>query len=99
MSGVVGTGAPERRREGWEISVWLGAVSVGCWLCCPFWSLVSVVALPAGLAGLVRCAVEHRAGRARGRVLAGGLLSLVGTAAAVAWLVFLGTHPDLPVQG
>ncbi|MFI9245490.1 hypothetical protein ACIGXF_23580 [Streptomyces sp. NPDC053086] len=74
-------------------------MSAGCWLCCPFWALVSVVALPAGPAGLVRCVVEHRAGRARGRVVAGGLLSLVGTAAAVAHPVFLGTHPDLPVQG
>ncbi|MFF5534642.1 hypothetical protein ACFY71_19525 [Streptomyces cinerochromogenes] len=89
----------EEPRQGAEIAVWLGAVSVGCWLCCPFWALVSCVALPAGLAGLVRCVIEHRAGGGRARAVAGGVLSLLGTAAAVAYLAYLATHPELPVQG
>ncbi|MET9447360.1 hypothetical protein [Streptomyces cinerochromogenes] len=35
----------------------------------------------------------------RARAVAGGVLSLLGTAAAVAYLVYLAAHPELPVQG
>ncbi|WP_416485623.1 DUF5958 family protein [Streptomyces sp. CL12] len=69
----------------------------------PFWALVSFGALPFALVGLVRAWVEYRAsraGRASGRrALVGGGLSLLGATAAVAYLVFLARHPELPVQG
>ncbi|MEV5433693.1 hypothetical protein [Streptomyces sp. NPDC052701] len=95
--------AQDRTRDVAELAVWLGGVSVACWLCCPFWTLISFLALPAGLAGLVRSAIEYRAsahGRtSRTRAAAGGALSLMGTGAAIAYLVFVAGRPDLPVQG
>ncbi|MET7886089.1 hypothetical protein [Streptomyces avermitilis] len=100
---MTSVGAPDETREAAELAVWFGGVSVACWFCCPFWMLVCFLALPMGLAGLVRARVEYRAstqGRAsRPRAVAGGVLSLLGAAAAVAYLIFLGTHPDLPAQG
>ncbi|MFD6552229.1 hypothetical protein [Streptomyces sp. NPDC058398] len=95
-------GAPDETREKAELAVWFGGASVACWFCCPFWILVSLVALPLALAGVVRAFVEHhasKAGRANGtRALVGGALSLLGAAAAITYIVFLATHPDLPVQ-
>lgn len=89
-----------RRRE---LAVYFGGVSVGCWFCCPFWLLVWILALPAGLAGLTLAVLEYRAARrelrAVARAVVSGVLSLVGTAAAIAYLIFVITHPDLPVQG
>ncbi|MEU6465164.1 hypothetical protein [Streptomyces sp. NPDC046976] len=86
-----------------EVAVWFGGASLVWWFCCPFWALVSFGALPFALIGLVRAWVEHRAsraGRASGRrALVGGGLSLLGATAAIAYLVFLARHPELPVQG
>ncbi|MHA5050737.1 hypothetical protein [Streptomyces sp. SD15] len=100
---MASVGSPDETREGAELAVWFGGLSVACWFCCPFWMLVWFLALPMGLAGLVRARVEYRAsthGRAsRRRAVVGGALSLLGTAAAVAYLIFLATHPDLPAQG
>ncbi|MYX29745.1 hypothetical protein GTY75_24425 [Streptomyces sp. SID8381] len=99
---MTGVAASREGRETAELAVWFGGASLGCWLCCPFWALVAFVALPLALAGLVRARVEHRAARearaSRARALTGGALSLLGAAAAIAYLVFLATHPDLPVQ-
>jgi len=99
---MTSVGSSDETRGGLELAVWFGGVSVACWFCCPFWMLVWFFALPMGLAGLVRSFVECRAsthGRAsRSRAVAGGVLSLLGAAAAVAYLIFLGTHPDLPIQ-
>lgn len=79
-----------------------GAVSVGFWFCCPFWMLVWFVALPLGLTGLVRGVIEYRAasrlGASRAQPLTGLALSAVGTTAAIAYMIFLLTHPDLPIQ-
>ncbi|WP_306184780.1 MULTISPECIES: hypothetical protein [unclassified Streptomyces] len=94
---------PETTRKKRELAVWFGGASLACWFCCPFWILVSFVALPMALTGLVRACVEYRAaksGRASGpRAVAGGVLSLLGAAAAIAYMIFLSTHPDIPVQG
>jgi hypothetical protein len=93
---------PDAPRRRGEFAVWFGGASVACWFCCPFWALVSVLALPMALVGLARACVEYRAsaqGRAdTSRAVVGGALSLLGGAAAVAYLIFLATHPDLPVQ-
>ncbi|MFJ7592238.1 hypothetical protein ACIQZO_33710 [Streptomyces sp. NPDC097617] len=84
-------------------AVVLGGASVAFWFCCPFWMLVWMLALPLGLAGLVRGSIEYRAasrnGTSRDQPLTALLLSSVGTAAAVAYMIFLATHPDLPIQG
>ncbi|MFD3331259.1 hypothetical protein ACFWV1_01145 [Streptomyces sp. NPDC058700] len=84
-------------------SVVFGAASVAFWFCCPFWMLVWVLALPLGLTGLVLGALEHRAasrqGVSRAQPLTGLALSSVGTAAAVAYMLFVFTHPELPIQG
>ncbi|MFF3511327.1 hypothetical protein [Streptomyces sp. NPDC002573] len=52
--------------------------------------------------GVVRAYIEYRAskdGRAsRSRAVTGGVLSLLGATAAIAQLIFLALHPDLPVQ-
>ncbi|GGJ16241.1 hypothetical protein [Streptomyces brasiliensis] len=89
--------------RGKELAVWFGGASVGVWLCCPFWTLTCFVALPLGLIGLVCARIEYLEaldGRAhRRRAVTGGVLSLVGTAAAIVYLVFLVSHPDLPAQG
>jgi hypothetical protein len=96
------TDAPDEPRQTGEFAVFLGGASVACWFCCPFWILVSVAALPLALAGLARAWVEYRAseqGRAnRPRAVVGGALSLLGAAAAVAYLIFTATHPDLLIQ-
>ncbi|MFI9646530.1 hypothetical protein ACIHAA_09585 [Streptomyces sp. NPDC052040] len=77
-------------------------MSVGSWFCCPFWALVSYFTLPLALVGLVLACVEYRASRSdrasRPRALVGGALSLLGTAASIAYVIFLGLHPELPVQ-
>ncbi|MFE6521084.1 hypothetical protein [Streptomyces sp. NPDC057794] len=94
--------APHDTHEVMELAVWFGGASVACWFCCPFWALVCFLALPLALAGLVRACVEFRSsahGRAsRRRAAAGGALSLLGGAAALTYILFLATHPDLPVQ-
>ncbi|MEW2753364.1 hypothetical protein AB0944_12120 [Streptomyces sp. NPDC048399] len=95
-------GTPDETREKAELAVWFGGASLACWFCCPFWILVSLVALPLALVGLARAFVEHRAskaGRANGtRALVGAVLSLLGAAAAITYMIFLANHPDLPVQ-
>lgn len=74
-----------------------------CWFCCPFWMIVWPLALPIGLTGVVRGVIECRAashrGVSRARPLTGLVLAVVGTAAAVAYMIFVFTHPDLPIQG
>ncbi len=99
---MTSVGASDETREVKELAVWFGGTSVACWFCCPFWTLVCYLALPMALVGLVRAYVEHQAslhGRAsRSRAVAGGVLSLLGGAAAIAYMIFLATHPDLPVQ-
>ncbi|MCP9958150.1 MULTISPECIES: hypothetical protein [Streptomyces] len=83
-------------------SVVFGAASVAFWFCCPFWMLVWALALPLGFTGLVLGAVEYRAaarqGVSRAQPLAGLALSSLGTAAAVAYALFVSAHPDLPIQ-
>ncbi|NEY36879.1 hypothetical protein GTU99_32885 [Streptomyces sp. PRKS01-65] len=95
--------APDETRGKAELAVWFGGASLAPWLCCPFWALVCFVALPLALAGLVRARVEYRASRtgraSRPRAVAGGALSLLGAAAAITYLIFLSSNPDLPVQG
>ena len=95
--------APDETREQAELAIWLGGASTACWLCCPFWILVSYVALPVALAGVVRAYVEYQAsksGRAsRPRAIAGAVLSVLGATAAITYLTFLANHPELPVQG
>ncbi|WP_327422653.1 hypothetical protein OG763_22625 [Streptomyces sp. NBC_01230] len=86
-----------------SLAVAFGGGSVAFWFCCPFWMLVWLLALPLGLTGLVRGCIEYRAasrrGTSRARPLVGLVLSFLGTSAAVAYLIFLLTHPDLPIQG
>ncbi|MFD8304880.1 hypothetical protein ACFV29_21410 [Streptomyces sp. NPDC059690] len=100
---MISVGTPDETQEKAELAVWFGGASLAFWFCCPFWILVGFVALPLALVGLVRAFVEYRAsksGRAnRTRAVAGGMLSLLGAAAAIAYMIFLATHPDLPVQG
>ncbi|MFG3304507.1 hypothetical protein [Streptomyces wuyuanensis] len=83
-------------------AVAFGGASVAFWFCCPFWMLVWLLALPLGLAGLVRGVIEFRAatrlGHSRGEPLAALVLSAIGTAAAIVYLAFVFTHPDLPIQ-
>ncbi|GAB2735203.1 hypothetical protein [Streptomyces bullii] len=94
--------ACDETRERPGLAVWCGGASLACWICCPLWALVAFLALPLGLTGLTRAWLEYRSsadGRtSRPRAVTGAALSLLGTAAAVAYLVFLGTHPHLPVQ-
>ncbi|MFF4541171.1 hypothetical protein [Streptomyces aureus] len=96
-------GTSDETREKAELAVWFGGASLACWICCPFWVLVSFVALPLALVGLVRAFVEYRASKSGGaggtRALVGAALSLLGAAAAITYMLFLATHPDLPVQG
>lgn len=74
-----------------------------CWFCCPFWMVVWPLALPIGLAGVVRgfieCRAASRQGVSRAQPLIGLALAAVGTAAAVVYMIFVFTHPDLPIQG
>ncbi|MFE3494495.1 hypothetical protein ACFXOM_26670 [Streptomyces sp. NPDC059169] len=85
-----------------SLAVVFGGASVAFWFCCPFWMLVWVLALPLGLAGLVRGSIEYRAASRQSaslsQPLTGLALSLVGTAAAVAYMIFVFTHPDLLIQ-
>lgn len=85
-----------------SVAVRLGGASVAPWFCCPFWMIVWVVALPLGIAGLVRGVIEFRAasrlGHDRGAPLTALVLSAVGTTAAVLYMVFVFTHPDLLIQ-
>jgi hypothetical protein len=100
---MTSVGVPDETRQRAELAVWFGGASLACWLCCPFWSLVCFITLPLAVVGLVRARIEYQASRSGGtsgpRAVVGGVLSLLGTAAAIAYLVFLATHPDLPVQG
>jgi hypothetical protein len=100
---MTSVGASDETRERAELAVGFGGASLTCWLCCPFWALVCFIALPLGLVGLVRACVEYRAsksGRAsRPRAVVGAALSLLGAMAAIAYMIFLASHPDLPVQG
>ncbi|ALV38859.1 hypothetical protein [Streptomyces sp. CdTB01] len=86
-----------------ELAVWFGGASMACRFCCPLWMLVCFIALPLALVGLVRACVEYRASKAgrasRPRAVVGAVLSLLGATAAVAYMIFLANHPDLPVQG
>jgi hypothetical protein len=95
---VTGT---ETERPSKRSAVVLGGVSVAFWFCCPFWMLTWLLALPAGLAGLVLGCLQYRAasreGLNRTGPVAGMVLGAVGTAAAVAYLAFLVTHPDLDI--
>jgi hypothetical protein len=65
--------------------------------------LVCFIALPLAVVGLVRACIEYAASRSgrtsRPRAVVGGALSLLGATAAIAYMIFLATHPDLPVQG
>ncbi|MGA4799117.1 hypothetical protein [Streptomyces lavendulocolor] len=80
----------------------LGALSVASWFCCPFWILVSALTLPLGLAGLVRGCWELRTASTphtgRARPLTALALSTAGTLASVAYLTYVLTHPELPIQ-
>ncbi|MEV6022037.1 hypothetical protein [Streptomyces sp. NPDC052036] len=100
---MISPGAPDETHDVSELAVWFGGASVTCWFCCPFWMLVWFVSLPLALVGLVRAYIEYRASKlgrtSRSRAVLGGVLSLVGAAAAIAYVVFLALHPDLPVQG
>ncbi|WP_328837259.1 hypothetical protein [Streptomyces europaeiscabiei] len=100
---MTSVGAPGETQEMKELAVWFGGASVACWFCCPFWILVCFLTLPMALVGLVRAYLEYQAsahGRAsRSRAVVGGVLSLLGGTAAIAYMIFLATHPDLPVQG
>ncbi|WP_406452445.1 hypothetical protein OG782_18840 [Streptomyces sp. NBC_00876] len=84
-------------------AVAFGGASVAFWFCCPFWMLVWVLALPLGVTGLVRGVIEYRAasrgGGSRTQPLIALVLSSLGTVAALAYMVFVFTHPELPVQG
>ncbi|WP_435227461.1 hypothetical protein [Streptomyces sp. Tue6028] len=95
--------APDETRARAELAVWFGGASIACWLCCPFWILVCFISLPLALVGLVSAYVEFRASRlgraSRPRAVVGGVLSLLGATMAIAYMIFLATHPDLPVQG
>ncbi|MFE2019384.1 hypothetical protein ACFW9O_15275 [Streptomyces sp. NPDC059499] len=86
-----------------RLAVVFGGASVACWFCCPFWMMVWAFALPMGLTGVVRGFIEWRAasreGVGRAEPLIGLALATVGTAAAVAYMIFVFTHPDLPIQG
>ncbi|URM91541.1 hypothetical protein LUW75_17920 [Streptomyces sp. MRC013] len=79
-----------------------GGLSVAFWFCCPFWVLVWLLALPLGLTGLVRGCVElrtaSRLNTSRTAPVTALVLSALGTGAAVAYVVFVFTHPDLPIQ-
>lgn len=80
-----------------DLAVWFGGMSVACWCCCPFWLLVWVFALPMGIAGLVRGITEYRAAArtqaSKSRAVAGTVLSLIGSGAAVAYVIFVVTEP------
>ncbi|NDZ60162.1 hypothetical protein [Streptomyces anulatus] len=94
------TGDRPRRTN---LAVPFGAASVALWFCCPFWMLVWLLALPLGLTGLVRGVIEYRAASRQDtshtQPLIGLALSTVGAVAAVAYMIFVSTHPDLPIQG
>lgn len=64
--------------------------------------LVWLLALPLGVTGLVRGSIEcrdaARRSESRTRPLTGLVLSALGTAAAVAYMIFVFTHPDVSIQ-
>ncbi|GAB2806303.1 hypothetical protein GCM10027073_43780 [Streptomyces chlorus] len=68
----------------------------------PVWTVVCFLALPLALVGLVRACVEYRAsvrGRtSRPHAVVGGVLSLPGATAAILYMVFPATRPDLALQ-
>jgi hypothetical protein len=80
-----------------DLAVWFGGMSVAFWCCCPLWLLVWVFALPMGMAGLVRGITEYRAAAraqaSRSRAVAGIVLGLIGSAAAVAYMILVVTDP------
>ncbi|MFJ6630845.1 hypothetical protein ACIQMR_05435 [Streptomyces sp. NPDC091376] len=85
-----------------SLAVVFGEASVAFWFCCPFWMLVWALALPLGLTGLVRGFIEYRAATrhsaSRSQPPSGLALSFVGTMAAVTYMIFVFTHPDLLIQ-
>ncbi|WP_371624619.1 hypothetical protein OG245_18520 [Streptomyces sp. NBC_01116] len=90
------------RPEQTSLAVAFGGASVALWFCCPFWMLVWLLALPLGLTGIVRGVIEYRAASrhdtSRAQPRLGLALSTVGAAAAVAYMIFVFTHPDLLIQ-
>ncbi|MET4923708.1 hypothetical protein P3L51_15320 [Streptomyces sp. PSRA5] len=62
--------------------------------------VVCYLALPLGVSGLF-CGISHHRSQdkeLRAQARTGLVLATVGTAAAVGYLIFLATHPDLPIQ-
>lgn len=93
---------PPRRPQKRPISrsIWLGGASVAIWFCCPFWMVVCYLALPLGVTGLWYGMAHHRSPdrELRAQARTGLALAAVGTAAAVAYLIFLAGHPGIPIQ-
>ncbi|MDT0417183.1 MULTISPECIES: hypothetical protein [unclassified Streptomyces] len=91
--------APSSRSTPVPWSLWLGAFSVGGWFCCPLWIVTSPVLLPLALAGAFRGVREYRTARRAaapvGKAVLGLVLSVLGAAAATAYLVYVAAHPDL----
>ncbi|MDX3097205.1 hypothetical protein PV703_14720 [Streptomyces sp. ME01-24h] len=99
---MTSSASPKQAAGRLDLAVWFGGMSVACWCCCPFWLVVWVFALPMGITGLTRGIIEYRAAAreraSTSRAVAGTALSLVGSGAAVAYMIFVFTHPDLPIQ-
>ncbi|WP_431948142.1 hypothetical protein [Actinacidiphila sp. bgisy167] len=80
-----------------DLAVWFGGMSVAFWCCCPLWLLVWVFALPMGIAGLARGVIEYRAAAraqaSRSRAVAGIVLGLIGSGAAVAYMILVVAAP------
>lgn len=92
------TGEPRR-----SAAFALAGASVAFWFVCPFWMLTWVLVLPLGATGLALGVRDYRAARRAGVSRAGPVTALalaaVGTSAALAYMVFALSDPDLPVQG
>lgn len=93
---------PPRRSSSRPLSrsIWLGGASVAIWFCCPFWTVVCYLALPLGVTGLCYGIAHHRSPdrELRAQARTGLVLSAVGTAAAVTYVIFLAVHPDMLIQ-
>ncbi|MEU8648552.1 hypothetical protein [Streptomyces sp. NPDC048737] len=66
---MISVGAPDETREGAELAVWFGGASMACWLCCPFWTLVSFVALPLADVRAARVVLKREPNRPQGFVV------------------------------